>query len=1100
MLSLLQQSPEFREIQRRLTEPSDSESHIFVPVAVKPYLISALHKLDMPLLVITSQPEDAKNLYDELQVWCSDSEMLMYFPENVFPIHGLYTVDAEIASERLQTLSRVALNGSNPVIVSPATAAAGRTLPLSGFRDMVCRLEIGQNISPNHIIEKCLSMGYELEQMVEVPGTMSRRGGIVDIYPANCDLPVRVEFFGNQIESIRVFDIKTQRALRFEDSLYISPATEMLSPDSTDTIIDYLPDNALIILDGVEQIEDVIVKIGNQVAENQPKDIKTDECVTGVELPFLEWTAFKKKIDNFKRKLILDSWNIDKSNERHLGLLPFTSMPKYGGKLDIFINDLKQKYNNDSRILIVSQQTERLFELLQEKQLPVQKITVLEEIPPLKSIILIHSSLSGGWQLDDLLTVFSDNEIFGLIRQQRIVKRRAVRHHKLLAELSVGDYAVHADHGIGKFVGLTRLCTDGIEREYLVLEYAAGDRLYVPTDQLELLSRYIGSHDQYPKLSRLGTQEWTLTKQRIKKSVVEMAEELLHIYSIRDTISGFAFSRDNLWQRELESSFPYVETVDQLEAIQAVKRDMEIERPMDRLICGDVGYGKTEIALRAAFKAVMDNKQVALLVPTTILAQQHIVTFRQRLQAFPVRVESLSRFCTKEEQSHILEGLAAGTVDICIGTHRLLQKDVVFKDLGLLIIDEEQRFGVAHKEHFKKLRKEIDVLTLSATPIPRTLHMSLSGIRDLSTMETPPEERFPINTYVGSYDEELIKEAILRELERNGQVFFVHNRVRNIASIADKIKKLVPESNIAVAHGQMKEEHLENIMMDFVNNKTDVLLTTTIVESGLDIPNVNTLIINDSDKLGLTQLYQLRGRIGRGHNIAYAYFLFNKNKHLTTQARKRLETIYEATELGAGFSIAIKDLEIRGAGNVLGPEQSGHIAAVGYELYCRLLSDAVNELKGRKAGQTEIRTSESPQITIDLPLECYIPEDYISSISDRIMFYKKLNSAGDNFDLEDITDEIRDRYGALPQNILNLLYALRVKQLAIKSKLESINTKDGQIILHFRQLNIPDDSIWSMDKTGIIIGSKQIKLDIRHLADNWQEILENMLRRISGEN
>ncbi|MFC1846273.1 transcription-repair coupling factor, partial [Chloroflexota bacterium] len=912
----------------------------------------------------------------------------------------------------------------------------------------------------------------------------------------NSDLPVRIEFFGNQIESIRIFDIKTQRMLRFAGSVDISPAKENLLTGSVDTILDYLPDNALLILDGIDETEDIIVKISGQIRE----DVALDKSDSDSDLPLLEWPVFKTRIDNIKRKIILGSWDIDSSDKRYLGFLPFTSVPKYGSKLDVFIKDLKQKYQDNSRILIVSQQTERLFELLEQQMIPVQKHTQLKETPPSKTVTLIHGSITGGWQLDNLLTVFSDNDIFGLTKQQRRIKRRPVRHHKLIAELSVGDYAVHMDHGIGKFSGLTRILHEDTEREYLVLEYAAGDKLYVPTDQLDLVSRYIGSHDQNPRLTRLGTQEWAQAKKRIKKSVIDMAEELLQIYAVRDTISGFAFSPDNLWQRELESSFPYVETVDQLEAVKAVKGDMEIEKPMDRLICGDVGYGKTEIALRAAFKAVMDNKQVALLVPTTVLAQQHIITFRERLQAFPVQVESLSRFCNEEEQIRILNGLANGTVDICIGTHRILQKDVVINDLGLLIIDEEQRFGVAHKEHFKKLRKEIDVLTLSATPIPRTLHMSLAGIRDLSTMETPPEERLPINTYIGEYDEKLIREAVLRELERNGQVFFVHNRVHSIDSMAGQIMRLVPEAKVAVAHGRMKEDHLEKIMTDFINNRSDILLTTTIIESGLDMPNVNTLIINDSDKLGLTQLYQLRGRIGRGRNIAYAYFLFNKNKRLTSQARKRLETIYEATELGAGFSIAIKDLEIRGAGNILGAEQSGHIAAVGYDLYCRLLSDAINELRGKQAGIIESQLVKPQQINIDLPLDCVIPEDYISNINTRITYYKRLNSAEDNGELEDISEEIRDRYGILPDNVINLLYTLRIKQLAIKIEIESISTKDSQITLYFKRADELDVSIFPGTKNGVKIGSKQIKINIKHLVGDWQKELEDILRIMAESN
>ncbi len=744
-------------------------------------------------------------------------------------------------------------------------------------------------------------------------------------------------------------------------------------------------------------------------------------------------------------------------------------------------------------MIIVSQQTNRLAELLQQVDIMAAPVSQLEQVPPPGSVTLIHGSLAEGWEWNSALTIFTDSEIFGFVKQRRLFKRRPVRHHRFVPELAPGDYVVHIEHGIGKYNGLTRMTTDGVEREYLVLEYSSGDKLYVPTDQVDRISRYVGGTDQPPGLSRLGTQEWANIKQRIKKSVTDMAEELLQLYAARETVPGFAFSADGAWQQEMESSFPYIETPDQLEAVKAVKADMETRKPMDRVVCGDVGYGKTEIALRATFKAVMSNKQVALLVPTTVLAQQHIGTFHERLQAYPVKVEVLSRFTTEKEQERILQGLANGTVDICIGTHRLLQKDVVFKDLGLLIIDEEQRFGVAHKEYFKKMRQEVDILTLSATPIPRTLHMSLSGIRDLSIMETPPENRLPIKTYIGGYDDRLIREAILREMERNGQVFFIHNRIYNIHAVAHQLSKLVPEARISVAHGRLQDE-LEEIMADFAVHKSDVLLTTTIIESGLDMPNVNTLIINESDKLGLTQLYQLRGRVGRGSNSAYAYFLFNGSKQLTPQAKKRLRAIAEATELGAGFAIAMKDLEIRGSGNLLGAEQSGHIAAVGFDLYCRLLSEAVEDVKQKRAGTTESPKVSLPPPSVSLPLVYHIPSDYIPSESTRILFYQKLAAAKGSGEIDGIAAELRDRFGALPQPVDNLLYMIKIKQLAAEAGLETIATRDKQIILHF--YFVPELN-WSIlprkHRAGITLGTKQITLDLKQLDSSWQELLKTLL-------
>jgi transcription-repair coupling factor (superfamily II helicase) len=597
-------------------------------------------------------------------------------------------------------------------------------------------------------------------------------------------------------------------------------------------------------------------------------------------------------------------------------------------------------------------------------------------------------------------------------------------------------------------------------------------------------------------LNRLGTQEWTRTKQRAKEAAEDVAQELLALYATREVIPGFAFSGDSVWQQELEASFPYVETPDQIKVQGEVKEDMEKAEPMDRLVCGDVGYGKTEVAIRAAFKAVMDGKQVAVLVPTTVLAQQHFATFSQRLDAFPVRIEVLSRFKTPSEQQAILKRLADGSVDICIGTHRLLQKDVVFKNMGLLIIDEEQRFGVAHKEHLKKLRQEVDVLTLSATPIPRTLHMSLVGVRDMSTMETPPEQRLPIKTYVAEYNERLIREAILRELERNGQVFFVHNRVQSIAFAAGKLQSLIPEARIAIAHGRMPEIKLEAVMTDFARGKSDVLVCTTIIESGLDMPNVNTLIVNRADKAGLTQLYQLRGRVGRGANLAYAYFLYDKGKHLTPNAEKRLKTIFEATELGAGFGIAMKDLEIRGAGTLLGPRQSGHISAVGFSLYCRLLADAVEERKARIAGAKE-PPPRLPPPSLDLPLAAYIPEEYVADVDTRLSLYQSLAKLDRPERVEEIAKEFSDRFGALPVEVENLLYAVKIKVLAAKAGIESISTEEGQIVARLfdgmkftpqqRALTFPD---------GIRMGTSQLSLNLKRLGKEWQKVLEGILKNI----
>ena len=664
------------------------------------------------------------------------------------------------------------------------------------------------------------------------------------------------------------------------------------------------------------------------------------------------------------------------------------------------------------------------------------------------------------------------------------------------------------------------MSSDGTEREYLVLEYAAGDRLYVPTERIDRVSRYVGVGDQAPHLSRLRTPEWQRTKKRVKESVAEIAHELLGIYAARDVAPGFAFSADSLWQQELEASFPYMETPDQVEAIMTVKEDMEKAKPMDRLICGDVGYGKTEIALRAAFKTVMNNKQVAILVPTTVLAQQHFITFTERLQTFPLKVEMLSRFCPPEKEREILEGLANGTVDICVGTHRLLQKDIKFKDLGLVIIDEEQQFGVVQKEKLRQIRKEVDTLALSATPIPRTLHMSLTGIRDMSIVETPPEERLSVQTYVGVYDDTLVRQVILRELERNGQVFFVHNRVQSIALAASKLQDLVPEARIAIAHGRMPEEQLEKVMTDFIASKYDILVTTTIIQLGLDMPNVNTLIIDRADRFGLAQLYQLRGRVGRGINQAYAYFFFEEGKQLTPQAYKRLKTIFEATELGSGLGIAMKDLEIRGAGNLLGVKQSGHIAALGFDLYCQLLAEAVEELKtsslnlslgGRGRDEGAIKKSviandlpakvwqagakQSPSIS--LPLDAHIPEEYVPNLNTRLSLYQRLAKMEHIEEVEDMKRELKDRFGPLPPHVDNLLYIMKIKVLAAGADVNSIYKQGKQIVIKPNETVIASVAKQSLGKgydAAIKIGATQVKLDTRVLGDRWIEVLEEILR------
>jgi len=1120
LLSLLREMPAYRQLVEELFTVKDEHKTIILDAA-KPYLIAALYEeLSLPLVVVTGQPDGARKLYEQLRVWCSPSAELQRLHELDFLPYDSSQISAVSyqMTERLRALTTLALyeeGDKPPLIVTSALAIMSKTIPQRDFVTACHILKPGMAAEPLELLRRWQSMGYEMEEVVEMPGQMGRRGGIVDIFPPCSQLPARIEFFGNQIESMRYFDPESQRSSGFTSSLIVTPAKEFVPiADSSEvmagSIFDYLSADALLVLDDLEGIELAVTRISEEAQELRAAKVERGELPGDSPFPYLTWGELKSQMQERHRLVLLEAVRYqspDSGHEQALRqgseqALPFVRAQSYGNQLERFFKTARQMVEQRQRVLVVSHQANRLAELLQKEDIHVSPTSQIEHIPPPGSIAVLQGSLDGGWLLDDRLILITDVELFGFVKQSRAGKKRPIPHRWFLPQLSPGDYVVHVDHGIARFHGLTKMSSDGIEREYLVLEYAAGDRLYVPTERTDRVRRYIGAGDQTPRLSRLRTQEWQRTKKRIKESVAEIAQELLDLYAAREVAPGFAFCEDSLWQQELEAAFPYMETPDQIEAIMMVKEDMEKAKPMDRLICGDVGYGKTEIALRAAFKAVMDNKQVAILVPTTVLAQQHFVTFTERLQTFPLRVEMLSRFCPPEREKEILKGLADGTVDICIGTHRLLQKDVMFKDLGLAIIDEEQQFGVVQKEKLKQIRREVDTLALSATPIPRTLHMSLTGIRDMSVVGTPPEERLSVKTYVGAYDAALVRQAVLREMERNGQVFFVHNRVQSIALAASKLQDLVPEARIAIAHGQMPEEQLERVMTDFIAGKYDVLVTTTIIQLGLDMPNVNTLIVDQADRFGLAQLYQLRGRVGRGINQAYAYFFFDKGKQLTPQAYKRLRTILEATELGSGFAIAMKDLEIRGAGNLLGVRQSGHIAALGFDLYCQLLAEAVEELKAKQTGEVRekfIATEEKEPPTISLPLHAHIPEEYVPNLNTRLSLYHRLASMEHIEEVEDIAQEFEDRFGALPQPVENLLYGVKIKILAERAGVSSVSTQGRQIVIKPQTAGSPlkvrgaREGMSEQADAAIKIGATQIKLDTSLLGDRWTEVLEEIL-------
>jgi transcription-repair coupling factor (superfamily II helicase) len=1101
--------------------------------AGKPAALAAIAAAeDGPILVITGRPSRAEVLTEELAAWVGEETEVLLFPDRDALPYERLSPARETVRDRLNAVVAL-LEERKCIIVASALALAQRTLSPDDITKSVLDARTGERLEMEALLRELARLGYSIEPLVQEAGEASRRGGIVDVFLPTEGAPLRIEFFGDEIESIRVFSPSTQRTSKSVDAVRIVPAQELMLGDSEDalkplsklgfkkmtgeardkveeelallreggsfkdrdfyvqflapcTLLDHLPKGALLIVDETVDIEDALNEAHEQGEATRNELEEAGEIPYGLPAAIEDWPTIHKGIEARERVLSLARWAMEGDVER----LPFAATTAYGGQLRKLADEVASDVQGGRRLAIVSQQAERLAELLAEQDVIA---SVAEDVPsPAPNLVLINGSLQEGWKLGEDeadLRLLTDSEIFGFVKQRRAPPKKSVNREAFLADLTPGSYVVHIDHGIGRFAGLIHRTLDGNEREYLELHYADGDRLFVPTDQLDRVSRYIGPSDRTPIPTRLGTGDWARAKARAKRAVAELAKDLLQLYAAREALPGYAYPPDTAWQSELEASFPYVETADQMSAINCVKRDMESGRPMDRLVCGDVGYGKTEVALRAAFKTVMDGKQAAILVPTTVLAQQHYNTFRERLAAFPVRVEVLSRLRTDAEQRKIVQSLEQGGVDVIIGTHRLLQKDIRFKELGLVVIDEEQRFGVAHKEFLKQMRQQVDVLTLSATPIPRTLYMALGGIRDMSTMETPPEERLPIKTYVSQADERLIREAIARELERGGQVYFVHNRVHNIEFTASKVRQLVPEAQIDIGHGQMDERQLARAMDDFTHGKTDVLVCTTIIESGLDIPNVNTIIINQADKLGLAQLYQLRGRVGRGAHRAYAYLLYDKQKRLSDVAKQRLQTIFEATELGAGFQIAQRDLEIRGAGNLLGAEQSGYMAAIGFDLYVKLLSGAVERMRALMRGEQPPPERES-EVSLDLPISAHLPPSYVPDLNLRLALYQRLTATDDPAQIETIGQEMEDRFGSLPPVAKNLLFVVTLRVLAKQGGVQSIIAEDSQATLKMEEGETLPPSLMDVVPRGVQVGHMLMRID---LDEGWEERLRNAL-------
>ena len=903
-------------------------------------LIAALHQdLRVPILLIADRMDRALVVMDELGYWSPGSQRI-FFAEPTPLFYEPAAWGNTTRRDRLHALTMLAsyqIPGASlpvqpPIIITTVRGLMTRTLPRRDFIKTSKLVRIKQIISPETLLRILVDTGYSASDVVVEPGQFSRRGGLLDIWAPAESHPARVEFFGDEVDTLRLFDPSSQRKISNTEKLLITPAREVLPGKAAEagitpadlnefyiplvhrspaSLLDYLPQKAYILLGELDMLEAVANESEEQALRMRSENVESGVLPDDFPAPYLSWSELNDSLESH----IWLGLGYSAAEESSMLAKHFTPGTRHGGRLKPMLDELVQACQKDEKIYLVSRQVSRLQELWKERTVE----TCIDQAPE-----FMEGSLTEGFTLDlddgGKIRFLTDSEIFGWERPQTRQRHRpsAEAPETSYLDLRPGDWVVHVDYGIGRYSGLVRRILDGSEREFLCIEYDGGDQLYVPVHQADRLSRYIGPDANPPNATRLGTAEWTQAKQKVREEVLKVAQDLLDLYAKRQVATGYKFQNDTIWQQELEASFPYVETQDQMTAIQAVKTDMEISRPMDRLLCGDVGYGKTEVALRAAFKAVMDGKQVAILVPTTVLAQQHYETFRQRLSAYPVVVEMLSRFRTPREQDEILLKLAFGEVDIVIGTHRLIQVDVQFKDLGLVIIDEEQRFGVAHKEHFKKLRTEVDVLTLTATPIPRTLYMALTGVRDISTINTPPEERLPIITHIGPYSPRLARQAILRELERGGQIFFVHNRVQTIRAMQMHLENLVPEARIGVGHGQMPEGYLSNVMKQFTAGEIDVLLCTSIIESGLDIPNANTLIVDRGDTFGLAQLYQLRGRVGRGAQRAYAYFFRHRKKPPTPEGQERLEVIAENTQLGSGYSIAMRDLEMRGAGELLG--------------------------------------------------------------------------------------------------------------------------------------------------------------------------------------
>ena len=1071
--------------------------------ASRSLMISLLQEsLKRPVIIVTHQLIQAQQLYEDMQE-LTDADQVHLYPVNELIASEIAVASPELRSQRIDALSQW-LSQETGILIAPVAALKRMMPPKTYWEHNQLPFRVGEEINLDDYLKHFVSMGYERTEMVATPGEFSVRGGIMDVYPLTSEFPYRIELFDTEVDSIRTFDSETQRSHKKLEEVLIGPATELLlteedfarahnrlenalshslkklnKQEAKETLaqviehdldrlkqqehfqeiykyigyfyeepvslLDYLPKEGIVILDEMSRIQETANRLDQEEAEWHRSMLEANQAVRDLHLSF-DWQDTWHHIDHPRIYMSVFMRHIPNTQPQNIVNISSRQMQQFHGQMNLLKNEMDRWQKQDYSVVILAPDETRKSKIegvLHDYDMDAV-VSKGEVSLPLVKPTIITGNISSGfeWPMHKL-AVLTENELFKkrTAKPKRKQKMSNAERIKNYQELKVGDYIVHASHGIGKYLGIETLKMGGNHKDFLTVKYSGNDKLFVPIDQIDLIQKYVGSEGKEPKVYKLGGSEWKKVKSRVQSSVEDIADDLIQLYAEREASKGYAFNEDAEMQKDFEAAFPYEETEDQIRCIEEIKSDMERIRPMDRLLCGDVGYGKTEVAIRAAFKAVVEGKQVALLVPTTILAQQHYETLQERFQGFGVNIGLMSRFRTKKQQKETTDRLRKGLVDVVVGTHRILSKDVQFKDLGLLIVDEEQRFGVKHKEKIKQLKNNVDVLTLTATPIPRTLHMSMLGVRDLSVIETPPANRFPIQTYVLEYNPIFLREAVEREMARDGQVFFLFNRVENIERMAQEIAELVPEARVTFAHGQMNETELENVMFSFLGGEFDVLVSTTIIETGVDIPNVNTLIVYDADRMGLSQLYQLRGRVGRSNRVAYAYFTYQKDKVLTEVAEKRLQAIKEFTELGSGFKIAMRDLSIRGAGNLLGAQQHGYIDSVGFDMYSQMLKDAIEaKRQGKKPEDVKPFQPE-----LDMMLDAYIPDEYIADEKQKIDMYKVFQAIESVEDIHDLRDELIDRFGEYPQEVENLFHASSIRLQAKKARIESVTEKKKKI-------------------------------------------------------